>query len=148
MTYQYSELGIATHYVPSKRVPGLLEAISAIENPSYAQINSIIEEHYGEPLANEPGNTFVNELREAVDTAFGKDTVEDIISTLEELMRSKSEIVAKWAESTLSSLNMRSPTSLKVALEAIRRGKKLTLSQALGMEMGIANAFLVSNLSI
>ncbi|PAV23801.1 3-hydroxyisobutyryl-coenzyme A hydrolase isoform 1 [Pyrrhoderma noxium] len=136
------ELGIATHYVPSKRVPGLLEAISSIENPSYAQINSIIEEHYGEPLANEPGNTFVNELREAVDTAFGKDTVEDIISTLEELMQSKSEIVAKWAESTLSSLNMRSPTSLKVALEAIRRGKKLTLSQALGMEMGIANAFL------
>lgn len=136
------ELGIATHFVPSKRVPGLLEAISSLNNPTYSQINTIIEENYCEPLTNEHGNPFIGELRVAVDTAFGKENVEDIISTLEELMRSESGVISKWAESTLSSLNMRSPTSLKVALEAIRRGKKLSLPQALGMEMGIANAFL------
>lgn len=52
--------------------------------------------------------------------------------------------IRAWAEETLSVMNMRSPTSLKVALEAIRKGKQLSLLEALNMELKIATAYCVS----
>jgi 3-hydroxyisobutyryl-CoA hydrolase len=77
--------------------------------------------------------------------AFGHNTVEEIVDNLTELASTADDAVAKWASETLVTLHMRSPTSLKVALEALRRGKKMTLLQALQMEMGIATAYCVSS---
>jgi 3-hydroxyisobutyryl-CoA hydrolase len=77
--------------------------------------------------------------------AFRHDTVEEIVEDVTKLTSSSDDAVAKWASETLNTLHMRSPTSLKVALEAVRRGKKMTLLQALQMEMGIATAYCVSS---
>ena len=108
-------------------------------------INSLIEDHYAEPVADEKKNHLVGEIRAAIDTAFRHDSVDEIFNSLTQLQESGSSAsVRDWAEKTLSTLQFRSPTSLKVALHAIRRGKKLTLADALRMELGIATAFLVS----
>ncbi|EJD02197.1 3-hydroxyisobutyryl-CoA hydrolase [Fomitiporia mediterranea MF3/22] len=136
------ELGLATHFVPSRRVPQLLALLGTMNSPTLSMINKAIEEHYGEPLAEEARNLLVGEVREALDTAFGHDTVEEIVSALEKFGKSDSVEVATWAKKSLEALHLRSPTSLKVALQAVRRGKSLTLGNALIMEMGMATAFL------
>lgn len=80
--------------------------------------------------------------------AFGHNTVEEIVDSLTKLTSTADDAVAKWASETLVTLHMRSPTSLKVALKALRRGKEMTLLQALQMEMGIATAYCVSSYTL
>lgn len=141
----FSELLLATHFVPSRRVPQLLSLLGSMDKPTPLMINAALEEHHGEPLVEEARNPLVGEVRDALDTAFGHNTVEEIVASLEELEKSGSAKVGEWAKKTLASLHLRSPTSLKVTLQAIRRGKRLSLADALRMEMRIATAFLVRN---
>ncbi|KAI5119940.1 hypothetical protein M0805_002129 [Coniferiporia weirii] len=136
------EHGLATHFVPSRRIPQLLGLLSSMEDPTLSSINAAIEEHYGESLGEEKSTAIVGELRVAVDTAFGHSSVDGIINSLQEMTKSGPTVVADWAKNTISILEHRSPTSLKVALEAVRRGRELTLANALRMEMGIASAFI------
>jgi 3-hydroxyisobutyryl-CoA hydrolase len=71
--------------------------------------------------------------------------VEEIMQELESFVGSSDKVVSDWAQATLDALQLRSPTSLKVALEAIRRGKNMDLLGALQMEIKIATAYCVSN---
>ncbi|KAI8989733.1 3-hydroxyisobutyryl-coenzyme A hydrolase [Trametes punicea] len=136
------EHGFATHFVESRRIPALLERLAALEDPTYERINELIEEARSEREPNEPSTAIVGAKREALDSAFSHNTVEKIFTALKEQSQDhKDEEVRQWAANTLSELGMRSPTSLKVALAAIRRGKQMTLLDALQMEMNIATAF-------
>ncbi|KAJ3876567.1 3-hydroxyisobutyryl-coenzyme A hydrolase [Lentinula edodes] len=136
------EHGLATHYIPSRRVPILLESISALENPTFDQVNDIIEEHRSEP---EQSGTFASPLvgpvRAALDFAFSHNKVESIVEDLNALSGHRDPLISHWASKTLESLRLRSPTSLKVALRAIRLGKTQSLIEALEMEYKIAAAF-------
>jgi len=136
------ELGLATHYVPSRRIPELLSRLAALEGLSYSAIDALIEEHSAEFTAEESKNTLVGDVRAALDLAFKKSNVEDIVAELEKLAvdGNKADVQA-WANSTLEALRLRSPTSLKVALFAIRKGKSMQLKECLDMELGIATAF-------
>ncbi|KAI0725831.1 3-hydroxyisobutyryl-coenzyme A hydrolase [Fomitopsis betulina] len=135
------EHGFATHYVPSRRIPGLLERIADLTKPTYAQVDALIEEHRDDnigPLTS----PLVGNIRVAIDTAFKHNRVEDIFADLEKLSQeSEHENVRQWAKQTLDTLHLRSPTSLKVALTAIRRGRESSLLEALQMELNIAAAF-------
>ncbi|KAJ4475698.1 3-hydroxyisobutyryl-coenzyme A hydrolase [Lentinula aciculospora] len=135
------EHGLATHYIPSRRVPILLESISALDNPTFDQVNDIIEEHRSEP---EQPDTFASPLvgpvRAALDFAFRQDNVEGIVQDLDALVEHRDPSISQWASKTLESLHLRSPTSLKVALRAIRHGKTQSVIEALKMEYRIAAA--------
>lgn len=135
------ELGFATHFVSSRTVPNLLNRLSDLEDPSSAVIDRIIEDHHAKRLPDEPVGKLTGRTRQALDFAFRHDTVEEIVEDLTKLTSTSDDTVAKWASDTLKTLYMRSPTSLKVALEAVRRGKTMTLLEALQMEMGIATAY-------
>ncbi|OAX40266.1 ClpP/crotonase [Rhizopogon vinicolor AM-OR11-026] len=135
------ELGIATHFISSRTVPSLLARLSDLEDPSLALINRTIEDHHAKRLPDEPIGKLTGRTRQVLDMAFRHNTVEEIVEDLTKLSSTPDAAVAKWASETLNTLHMRSPTSLKVALEAVRRGKKMTLLQALQMEMGIATAY-------
>ncbi|KAJ3997285.1 3-hydroxyisobutyryl-coenzyme A hydrolase [Lentinula boryana] len=135
------EHGLATHFIPSRRVPILLESISALETPTFDQVNDIIEEHRSEP--EQPGtfaSPLVGPVRSALDFAFRHDKVEGIVQDLDTLSDHKDPSISQWASETMKTLNLRSPTSLKVALRAIRRGKTQSVMQALEMEYRIAAA--------
>lgn len=119
---------------------GIMESM---EESTLEQINAVIEEHYEDPLEGEKVGTILGEHRAALDTAFGHNTVEEIFESLRKMQEPMSGMIGEWAKTTLSTLELRCPTSLKVALEAVRRGRKLSLANALRMEMGIATAFLV-----
>lgn len=140
-----SEFGLATHYVPSRTIPSLMGNLAQYENPSFAQIDCAIEELYSERQPDESSGKLTGAVRNALDSAFRHHSVEEIIDSLAMLSNSRDIQVSGWAKQTLDTLDMRSPTSLKVALEAIRRGKNMSLRDALQMEMGIATAYCVSH---
>ncbi|KAL5636501.1 hypothetical protein ACGC1H_000455 [Rhizoctonia solani] len=134
------EFGLATHFVPQRRLPTLFAALSSLADSSPEAINRTIEEHSAEISPDDPPATFGGERRKILDACFSHDRVESIIKDLEDVM-SSSGSQAQWAQETRDAMLARSPTSLRVALHAVRRGKHLELADALQMEMGIATAF-------
>lgn len=143
MTSLCSELGCATHYIPSRRVPVLIDRLSALDRPHPYVIDQTIEEFSSERRPEELPTPFIGAVRVALDFAFGCNTIEEIITRLQSLTTHQDSIIREFAISTLAKLEDRSPTSLKVALKAIRMGKKKSLLEALDMEMKIATAFCV-----
>lgn len=106
-------------------------------------INNTIEQSYYEPEATEPPVALTGSVRVALDSAFSRGSVEKIFESLEECKESSDEQVKAWATSTLETLNLRSPTSLRVALFALRKNKDGGLIDALRTELGIATALCV-----
>jgi 3-hydroxyisobutyryl-CoA hydrolase len=122
----------------------LLDRLAELNQPHPSLVDRTIEEFSLEREAAELPAPFIGKKRIALDHAFRHNTVEEIIVELETFSRSEDAEVASWAGNTLEMLHLRSPTSLKVALKAIRLGANMTLREALDMELGIATAFCVS----
>lgn len=139
-----SEHGFATHFVPARRIPMLLDRLAEFHNPHPSLIDRTIENFAAEREPTEPPTPFIGATRIALDSAFRHNEVEHIVEDLQMFSRSANASVKQWASNALEMLHMRSPTSLKVALTAIRRGKNLTLLETLNMELKIATAFCVS----
>ena len=119
--------------------------MAALEDPTPAQIDSLLEESYSEREPSEPPSPFVGKLRSALDSAFRGTSVVQIVKNLHALQNDHADAdVRTWAQKTIAKLEAVSPTSLLVALTAIRRGKELTLLEALQMEMNFATAYCVS----
>ncbi|KAI0005884.1 3-hydroxyisobutyryl-coenzyme A hydrolase [Russula compacta] len=135
------EHGLATHYIPSARVLMLQENLAALEKPTYAQVNDAIEDLHYDREPTDPVTPLSGAIRVALDSAFSQETVEGIISALKTFTTNDSDVdVAQWAKDTLAILEERSPTSLKIALTAIRKGRLLDLLETFKMELGIATA--------
>lgn len=140
----FSEHGFATHYLPSRRIPILLERLAAIENAHPDVINQAIEELSEARESTDPPLHLSGDKRAALDFAFRHSQAEKIVEDLQVISNDKNAEVSQWAKDTLDAINLRSPTSLKVALEAVRKGKDMSLLEALEMELGIATAYCVS----
>jgi 3-hydroxyisobutyryl-CoA hydrolase len=110
-------------------------------------IDRTIEELSSERQPDEPPPPFIGAKRAAMDKVFGRNSVQEILDGLEALSKTDDEAVSIWAKTTIATLHLRSPTSLTVALHAIRKGKTMTLLDALQMELGIATAYCVSTIA-
>ncbi|EKM55322.1 uncharacterized protein PHACADRAFT_255858 [Phanerochaete carnosa HHB-10118-sp] len=136
------ELGLATHFIPSRRIPALLERLASLDRASYEVVDSTIEECSQEREPGEPPCTFISKLRTVLDSVFSHNSVEEIIADLKQVHESHEDAsIRKWAEESLAALDLRSPTSLKVALLALRKGRTATLHGALQNELNIATAY-------
>jgi 3-hydroxyisobutyryl-CoA hydrolase len=124
----------------------LLDHLAELDKPHFSLIDRTIEDLSAEREPDEPPPPFVGAKRVALDYAFRHNSVEQIFGDLEALTNAEDPSVKQWASRTLAMLQTRSPTSLKVTLEAIRRGQRKTLVQALNMELKVATAFCVSDL--
>jgi len=148
----YSQLGIATHYVPSRSIPQLLDRLSRLEHANHSIIDTTIEEFYEAPPLGTVPPKLVGRVRQALDHAFSADSVPEIVKRLKTIVEKTggegtTEPGGMWAQETLSTLAIRSPTSLVVAHEANRRGRQMTLRGVFEMEMRIAKAYCVSRAS-
>ncbi|KAK2466833.1 hypothetical protein APHAL10511_001091 [Amanita phalloides] len=135
------EHGFATHFIPSRRIPTLLERLTALESPHPSVIDRVIEELSSEREPDDDPAPFTGKRRMALDYAFRHTKIENIVDDLKSFSNHGDTSVRIWAQNTLAMLEMRSPTSLKVALNAIRKGRELTLLEALEMELQIATAY-------
>jgi 3-hydroxyisobutyryl-CoA hydrolase len=140
---QGSEHGLATHFIPSSRVENLIGQLAALQDPTMEMIDRAIEESYELPATRRLSSPLTASIREALDHAFEPNDAEIIMERVQRLSSEVDE-VGEWAQATLIALKERSPTSLKVTLELIRRGKSMTLGQALQMEYKMATAYCVS----
>ncbi|TIA89538.1 hypothetical protein E3P99_01992 [Wallemia hederae] len=138
-------LGISTHHVSPSLFPALLGRLSDLSTPvTGADVSSVVDEFTSQPLPR-LSDSLKGAHRQAIDDAFGQSSVEEIVQALEHQKANKPE-VSKWAAETLKTMQERPPTSLKVALEAIRRGMKMhNVAQALQQELTFADGFIYKN---
>ncbi|OMO95577.1 Crotonase superfamily [Corchorus capsularis] len=120
--------GLATHFVPSAKLPMLEAALSVVDSSDPVMISSIIDQFCEQPSLKE--QSVYNRL-DVIDRCFSRRTVEDILSALE------MEIVGRndaWISATIQTLKKASPTSLKISLRSIREGRLQGVGQCLVRE--------------
>jgi enoyl-CoA hydratase len=110
--------GFATHFTPRARLPELSAALAKDGPAALAAFN--------QPL---PPFSLARH-REAIDHCFSAATVSDIIQRLQ-------AVGSDWSNAALKALRQVSPTALHFTLRALRRGRDLTLKQALDAEFAL-----------
>ena len=104
-------LGIATHFVESKRIGDLTGALASA---SVRNLEEILKR-----FATDPGPSPLAEHRSAIDRLFADDSVEAIVAALR---ADESE----WALAQREVMARKCPTTLKVALRLVREGAART----------------------
>lgn len=110
--------GFATHYTPRENLPALSEALARDGIAALAA--------HAQPL---PPFSLA-EARATIDTIFAAPAIPAIIAGLEANS-------AEWAQAALKALRTVSPSALFWTLKALRRGRGLTLPQALDAEFAL-----------
>ncbi|XP_028107725.1 3-hydroxyisobutyryl-CoA hydrolase 1-like isoform X2 [Camellia sinensis] len=120
--------GLATHFVPSVRLSLLEEALCKVNANDPAVISAIIDEFSQQPHLREKSSYHQLDI---INKCFSQRTIEEIISALE---RASVNSTDNWISSTIKSLKMASPTSLKISLRSIREGRVQGVGQCLVRE--------------
>jgi enoyl-CoA hydratase len=122
-------LGIATHRVPSARLPDLLDALCS------AVLVDALLAAFAEPAA---AGGPLQSHRPAIDRDFAPDRVEDILSALDAASLAATPN-AGFSRRTAATIRTKSPTSLKIALAQLRRGERLDFEACLRTEFRIVS---------
>ena len=120
--------GAATHHVPSHRFGDLMSALSAAE-----PVNAVLAQ-----FMERAGEGEIMPRRRAVDRLFAYDSVEEILAALEQEAGSGSD-QAEWAGAAAATVRTKSPTSLKLALAQLRRGRHLSFEACMAIEYRIVS---------
>lgn len=137
--YDVYRAGVATHFVPSERVPEIEKRLSelrpsngdATSDEYFSLVNRAIEEFAADAPANHKP-TLSDADRDVIDTCFKFDTVEEIIAALE-------AEGSAFALKTKATLLDRCPHSLKVTLAGFRKAKSLDIKSVFALEQHIAD---------
>nr|XP_034569468.1 3-hydroxyisobutyryl-CoA hydrolase 1-like [Setaria viridis] len=120
--------GLATHFVHSNRLLLLEESLKKVDTSNPFIVCGIIDQFSEQPSPKQ--NSSLNRL-EIINKCFSKRTVEEIISSLEQVA---SNLPDEWVAATIQSLKNASPTSLKISLRSIREGRTQTVGECLSRE--------------
>ncbi|KAL2917801.1 3-hydroxyisobutyryl-CoA hydrolase [Polyrhizophydium stewartii] len=132
--------GIATHYVPSARLPALYARLAEVESDELDVINAIIDEFSGDTSADKFLNwSLGGETGRAINRCFRFNTLEEIFGALEK------DPHTEWAQKQLSILKGFSPTSMKLTLAQLRKGATRHFAECFKMEYRIVRAALASH---
>jgi enoyl-CoA hydratase len=118
-------LGLATHAVASSHMEALREALFAGE-PVDEALSRVSSEAGPAPLA---------EQKAVIDSCFSAESVVAVLERLDQTARNGSDFAARTAET----IRTKSPTSLNIAFEQVRRGGALTFEEAMKMEFRIVS---------
>ncbi|KAK9748872.1 hypothetical protein RND81_02G086800 [Saponaria officinalis] len=120
--------GLATHYVPSTKLPSLEQELCEADSGDPAYIGKIIDKYAEQPSVKE--KSAYRKLH-IIDNCFSCRTVEEILSAVES---EADKVNDEWLTAALQSLKKASPTSLKISLESIRQGRLQGIGQCLRRE--------------
>ncbi|KAJ2831929.1 3-hydroxyisobutyryl-CoA hydrolase, partial [Coemansia sp. 'formosensis'] len=135
--------GIATHYVPSERLPMLEKRLQEIDVVDYDVVNRAIEEFVAQPEGANLEYSLA-EVREAIDRCFRFNKMENILEALRQEAEAEG-VVAEWAARTLEQLAGMSPSSLKITLEQLRKGRTCNIQESFSLELRLAERRLASH---
>lgn len=116
-------VGMADVFVPDEQIDGLIQRLQGIDGPE--QVDTILTEFH------QPTPSPLEAEAHWIETAFGGDTVEEIVSAVQQEADQGNEI----AQQAVKALQRNSPTGMKVALEAIRRAKNMSLAETLVQDL-------------
>lgn len=127
-------LGIVTHLVPQEKQPAAMEAVinTPFAGDAKKQVSKILD-HF----AVEPSVSRLNEHQQQIIDCFSAENVEEIMLRLEGNNSAWSSLITKV-------LLAKSPTSLKVTFEQLKRGTVMSFDDVMQMEFNIALQFLRS----
>jgi enoyl-CoA hydratase len=117
--------GMATQFVPRAQLAALVDAlVAALANAddAYAATDTVLA-----GFAADAGPSAAADLQPVIDHCFGANSVEAIITRL-------NETGTPWAAEQMARLASMAPTSLKLALEQLRGGQHLDIAAALRRE--------------
>lgn len=120
--------GIATHWISSSKFPELLDSLCGPD-----PVDAVVE-----AFDQSPGVGPIVSLRATIDNIFAADTVEAIVANLDRDAVAGGPR-AEWAAATAATIRSRSPTSLKLALEQVRRGRSWTFEECMQAEFRIVS---------
>jgi enoyl-CoA hydratase len=112
--------------VESDRLPALREALS--EARDEAEVGATLA-----GFASDPGPAPLDAKRELIDRCFGKDSLAEVLAALE-------AETDPWAAEALATIAKKSPHLVAVSFEMIRRGRRLSFDECMGMEFRLAMA--------
>jgi enoyl-CoA hydratase len=121
-------LGIATHRVPSARLPDLLDGLCSL-----VPVDALLAA-FAEPVTAGP----LKLHQQAIDLLFAADQIEDILSALDAVGRASGPDT-DFARRAAATIRTKSPTSLKIALMQLRRGETLDFEACLRTEFRIVS---------
>ncbi|WP_288900844.1 enoyl-CoA hydratase/isomerase family protein [uncultured Sneathiella sp.] len=121
--------GIAQRYIPSEKLPALKDALAAHEfaGDTSAEIDALIEK-----FAADSGDAPIADTLPAINRHFARGSVPAII---ESLQADSDAFATKTADSLLT----KSPTSMKLTFEQLRRGAKLDFDDCMRQEFRMVN---------
>jgi len=119
--------GIATHHVASERFPDLLDALCG-----NVPVDAVLA-----AFAQSPGESQLVHRSATIDRLFVGNRVEDILARLEREAEGGTD--ASWARATAAAIRAKSPTSLKIALAQMRRGKTWSFTDCMKAEFRIVS---------
>jgi enoyl-CoA hydratase/carnithine racemase len=124
---------LADLYLPPAAIASLADDVSQLRwgNEHFADLRQFMLARAAAP----PSLPILPALRECIDAHFSKDSVGDILSSLEAESRGA---YLSWAQETAKLLRSRSPTLLSVTLRQLQRGASMSLADCFRMELGMA----------
>ncbi|GAA6019610.1 hypothetical protein JCM11491_002822 [Sporobolomyces phaffii] len=153
--------GFTSHYVPAERLAALEQRLAELDAAATVDdVNAALNEYAADAdelasaLAQYP---LVGPVRRALDHVFSRATAEEMMATLaaiesdslapevgQSILRGAGpadhDVVRRWAKETREQIELRSPTSVKLSIKAIREGAKLNIEEVLAMDNRIAAA--------
>ncbi|XP_048134967.1 3-hydroxyisobutyryl-CoA hydrolase 1-like [Rhodamnia argentea] len=124
--------GLASHFVLSRELPRLEKALCPEAPVSKSTISALLNKFAHNPNLNE--NSILRRL-EIINGCFSRPTVEEIFSSPENEIKNNG--AENWIEGAVKSMRSASPTSLKITLKSIRKGRTQNLEQCLAHEYTI-----------
>jgi enoyl-CoA hydratase len=114
--------GLATHRVSSARFPELIDALTGT-----VSVDAVLAA-FAEPAGEGP----LMARRTEIDRLFAYDRIEDILAALD-------NEGTGWSQKTAAIIRTKSPTSLKIALEQVRRGAQWDFVDCMRAEFRIVS---------
>ena len=113
---------IASHYVPSDAIPGLLDALTEAED-----VKATIE-----ASAVDPGRPPVLDVEDQVNRCFAGEGVEQILAALD-------ADGSEWAGKTRDTVLSKSPTSTRITFRQVREGARVDFEECMRIEYRMVN---------
>jgi enoyl-CoA hydratase len=131
-----AHLGMATDVIESGRLDDLIDALVAADwqaGGAREVVDSVLK-----TFRVTPGAAPLAEHREVIDSCFGLDTVEAILVALDKTQ-------GVFASETAATIRTMSPTSCKITLEEMRRGRALSFDDCMRMEYRLTQSVLADH---
>jgi len=121
-------LGLVTHCIDAAHFPAIRRELSDAQ-----PVDPMLDSFHADP-----GESEMSRMQSVIDRLFDAPSVQGVLDNLD----AEQGEFAPWAEAAVTEIRSKSPTSLCVAFEQIRRGPGLALDDALKLEFAIARRFM------